>query len=214
MMLYIVLLIVVFAAVIMFRPMNKYNPPKDIEKILNNSYDPSKEYDSVDEKPKRHTVVYQYARHKDIFPTNLEYQGVPVPAGTLKKTKDLGKYGSFTSFGSPFPYQNKPLISQDFVTSPQIYVGNVDSKFPLQEVRTSWEKIGILTKENEILNLFRRPIAPMQELWEYQVQDKDGFVIKLNEKKYIENGDVIPNIIGKSGPWKAHVFTENKYVLV
>jgi hypothetical protein len=39
-------------------------------------------------------------------------------------------------------------------------------------------------------------------------------VIKLNEKKYIENGDVIPNIIGKPGPWKAHIFTDNKYVFV
>lgn len=245
MMLYIVLLIVAGLIFMMLRPKNKYNPPKDIEKILESSYDPTKEYDSVEKQPlssiydetERHPVLaYQYSKRKGIAPANWgdpirikdisgplpdSYQGIPVPAGALKKTNDLGKYGSFTSFGDKFPYQNRPIESQDFtrdipgnLVRPQIYVGNVDSSVPLQEVRTPWEKIGILTKEKEILNLFQRPIAPMQDLWEYQVQDKNGFVIKLEEKKYIENGDVIPFVIGKNGPWKAHVFTENKYVLV
>ena len=163
--------------------------------------------------------------------------GVPVPAGALKATEGLYPYpytpgyGARRGIGEDFPYQQRPVTSGDFFrplgpNAPSAFVGSVDAYAPFPEVNTPWEKAGILTathshshghsQKNEILNLYRRPIAPMQDLWEYQVQDKDGYVIKLDRVKYLEDGDLIHDIIGKQGlgPWRAHVFVNNKYVWV
>ena len=54
-----------------------------------------------------------------------------------------------------------------------------------------------------LLNLYRRNIAPLQDLFKYTVQDKDGFIIPLKET-YLEDGDTVPEVIGKEvdGPWK------------
>lgn len=95
------------------------------------------------------------------------------------------------------------------------FFGSVNSYSPFPEIISPWEKAGILTSRGDILNLFRRPIAPLQDLWEYQVQDKDGFIIKL-ANRYIEDGDRVNGIIGKEGlgPWTAHIFVQNKYVWV
>lgn len=153
--------------------------------------------------------------------------GVPVPAGTLKATDGYYSYtpgyGSRGGLGEDFPYQQRPLTSGDFFrpgVSPSSFIGSVDAYAPFPEVNTPWEKAGILTstrhEKNAILNLYRRPISPMQELWEYQVQDKDGFMIKLDRVKYLEDGDLVHDVIGKHGlgPWRAHVFVRNKYVWV
>lgn len=123
----------------------------------------------------------------DLYPKRLI--GVPVPVGALKST--LGNYA----------------------------VGSVDACAPFPSVTTQFEKVGILTSfrgKNTILNLFMRPIAPNQNLWEYQVQDKNGFIIKLDQTRYLEDGDEIKNIIGKHdmGPWRVHMFAQNKYVWV
>lgn len=127
--------------------------------------------------------------------------------------------------GSNLPYQAKPT-SGDFYRpyGPNIpvadvpFVGSVNSYAPLPEVNSPWEKSGILTstRDDAILNLYRRPIAPAQNLWEYQVQDKNGFVIRLQNVKYVEDGDLIEYIPGKSGmgPWKVHDFVQNKYIWV
>jgi hypothetical protein len=142
--------------------------------------------------------------------------GVPVPAGTLKATAfGPADYGSLTGVGGYFPYQPRPLPSGDYFPA----VGSVDAYAPFPGVNTPWEKAGILTSthhKNEILNLFRRPIAPGQNLWEYQVQDKNGFIIKLEQTRYLEDGDEIHHVIGKHGlgPWKAHIFVQNRYVWV
>ncbi len=132
--------------------------------------------------------------------------------------------------GSPLPYQNRPVDSNDFfrpygpngVINTTPFFGSVNAYSPFPEINTPWEKAGILTSTNvsvspgnRILNLFRRPIAPLQDLWEYQVQDKDGFVIRL-DNKYIEDGDIITHIIGKEGmgPYRASIFVQNKYIWV
>ncbi len=98
------------------------------------------------------------------------------------------------------------------------FVGSVDAFAPFPEVTTPWEKIGIVssthsTPDNTIFNLYRRPIAPLQDLFEYTVQDKNGFVIPLHQK-YLENNDIIPDIKGYEGkgPWKADIFVNNKYI--
>ena len=136
-----------------------------------------------------------------------------------------GKRENFVPPQAPLPPQHGPSSSQFFRPyGPNIpvgdvpFIGSVNSYAPFPEVVTPWEKAGILTshKDDQILNLYRRPIAPLQDLWEYQVQDKDGFVIKLVGVNYIDNGDIIQHVIGKNGlgPWKAHLFVENKYIWV
>jgi hypothetical protein len=166
--------------------------------------------------------------------------GVPVPAGTLKETNERYAPLSNTNSTSGPGFKNMigywyrklfsggPAIdptSADFYrpygpnvpinTTP--FFGNVDAYAPFPEVLTPWEKAGILTSRNGdiLLNLFRRPIAPSQDLWEYQVEDKDGFIIKL-ENKYIEDGTIVRDVLGKAdmGPWVAHIFVQNKYVWV
>lgn len=155
-------------------------------------------------------------------------QNIPVPAGSLKATNGLYNftpdYGYQVVNGGVLPQQHTPLLSDGFFIpynpSPSAFVGSVDAFLPFPEVNTPWEKAGILTSQRsdsgtkELLNLYQRPIAPMQELWEYQVQDKDGFVIKLDTKRYLEDGDIIHHIIGKPGSWKANIFVQNKYIWV
>jgi hypothetical protein len=69
-------------------------------------------------------------------------------------------------------------------------------------------KVGILSlvgtrppgAKNEILNLFARPIAPVDDQYEFRVQDRDGFVINLDQR-YLEDKQVITGITGKPGEW-------------
>jgi len=189
--------------------------------------------------------------YENFGPFPGSFQGIPVPANSLKMTNENYNPGNFRfnpppmarradmqgtyiepnivpvvfPTGSNLPRQGNPS-SGDFFRpyGPNIpladvpFVGSLNSYAPFPEVNTPWEKSGILTsdRDNHILNLYRRPIAPAQDLWEYQVQDKDGFVIRLQNVKYVENGDYIPYIPGKSslGPWKVHDFVQNKYVYV
>jgi hypothetical protein len=154
----------------------------------------------------------------------------PLAHGTLATVKSTEAF-SVTPLGVGLPYQNHPS-SGDFhrpygPNSQQVgdvpFFGSVNAYAPFPEIVNPWEKAGILTStvirkggEDEILNLYRRPIAPLQDLWEYQVQDKNGFVIKLENVKYLENGDLVQHVIGKQGlgPWKVHIFVTNKYVWV
>lgn len=170
-----------------------------------------------------------------------EIMGVPVPQGVMKESSE--------QFGTPFYYQNKPLLSHDFfkpygpnIGSSQInsnvklsdtqfynipkkfsgqypgrYFGSANSFAPFPEVNTPWEKIGILTttnpKDNSILNVYRRPIAPLQDLFEYSVQDLNGFIIRLNET-YLEDGDIVQYVQGKEskGKWIFTDYVKNKYI--
>jgi|688.fasta_scaffold17193_3 hypothetical protein len=94
------------------------------------------------------------------------------------------------------------------------FIGSVDAYAPFAEVTTPWEKTGILTSDGDrIMSLYRQPIAPLQNIFKYMVQDKDGFMIPLNET-YLENNDIISHIPGKSGIWKVHIYVNNKYIWV
>jgi hypothetical protein len=133
-------------------------------------------------------------------------------------------YNSPSQYG--FPTTSKPPMSHGFFKpygpfeslDDIQFIGSVNAYAPFPEVNTPWEKCGLLTsvdiEEGQILNLFRRPIAPLQDLWQYSVQDKDNFIIQLREHKLIENGDIIPPIVGKEkyGAWKATIFVQNKYI--
>jgi hypothetical protein len=117
--------------------------------------------------------------------------GVAVPEGTIKPN-----YRPNTGYGG--------------------YVSSVDLWAPGREVMTSWQKIGLLievenTPTPKIMNLYGRPIAPLQDLYQYQVQDKDDFVIPLNQK-LLEDGDFVYDIPGKPGKWRTKLYQTSKYI--
>jgi hypothetical protein len=166
--------------------------------------------------------------------------GVPVPRGSLKKTSEkygypfykvsrpLKPYDYFKPFGpnqnvnqeanyadTPFYDQYPGFGSGGGGDIP--FISSVNSFAPFPEVQSSWEKTGMLTTKDsdkkELLTLYRHPVAPLQDLFKYSVQDKDGFIIPLSEN-YLEDGDTVPDVIGKDGPWTTHIFTKDKYVWV
>jgi hypothetical protein len=98
----------------------------------------------------------------------------------------------------------------------QRFIGSVNSFAPFPEVESPWEKTGILTTVNKdddsILNVYRRPIAPLQDLFRYMVQDKNGFLIRLKDG-LLEQGDlvIVPGKESK-GAWRFSDYTLNKYI--
>lgn len=148
----------------------------------------------------------------------------PVRQRNLKITSEEYKY--------PFYFEKlqQPLPSRDFHRpgnfyevnySPQIpFFSSVNSFMPSsREINTSWEKTGLLTSlkkdsKEEILNLYRRPIAPLQDLFEYMVQDKNGFVIPLEHETFLENNDIVKFVPGKKGSFKVHIYVNNKWILM
>jgi len=177
-----------------------------------------------------------------LYPGSRPYpgMGVPVPRGSLKKTNEnygypfykvsrpLKPYDYFKPFGpnqnvnqeanyadTPFYDQPGSIYSPGFTGRDIPFISSVNAFAPFPEVDSAWEKTGMLTtkdsEKKELLTLYRKPIAPLQDLFKYSVQDKDGFIIPLSEN-YLEDGDVVPDVIGKDGPWKTHIFTKDKYV--
>jgi hypothetical protein len=159
--------------------------------------------------------------------------GVMVPYGTIRKEyipwtmqsmteapfgiprralSTMPRPGSLPSSLDPYvPEGRFPLGYSGFVTSVGVPVGT--------EVATRWSKVGLLVSLNEtdgkdpkIMNLFGRPIAPLQDLFQYRAEDKNGFTIPLTyQKRELSDGDVISEIPGKPGRWKVSLDT-NRYV--
>lgn len=151
------------------------------------------------------------------YPSHPIFMGVPVPQRALKITDGIAP-----RIGGPLP---TPLTGMSYGMTPPGtgFVGSVDRTLspPFPEVATPWEKAGLLTtlnpRDDTLLNLFRRPIAPGQDLWEYAVQDKDGFIVPFqNRITYLEDGDIIDSVLGKEnkGRWRANIFSDNRYVWV
>nr|QBK86527.1 MAG: hypothetical protein LCMAC102_03220 [Marseillevirus LCMAC102] len=166
---------------------------------------------------------------------------VPVPQGSLKMSsekykypfyyqkKPLSPYDYFRPYGPNQNEMQSEIIYADtpfYKKNPETYSGSgaipfissVNSYAPFPEVYTPWEKTGMVqtedAKDESIMNLYRRPIAPLQDLFEYSVQDKDGFVIPLQNINFLEDGDTIKSISGKEskGPWKVNIYVNNKWV--
>jgi hypothetical protein len=77
--------------------------------------------------------------------------------------------------------------------------------------------VGLLISKDpkpKIMNLWARPIAPSQDIYQYQVEDKDGFIIPLEKTGYLEEDDIVNHIPGKPGVWKVDLFQTSKYVWV
>lgn len=129
-------------------------------------------------------------------------------------------YANYPEYYNPVPVGHLPPAPHPGYPPPMPHFSSVNAFAPLPEIQTLWEKIGILTtvneQDNSILNLYRRPIAPHQDLFEYSVQDKDGFIIRLSTTKYLEDGDIVPQVTGKEslGAWKVNNYVNNKYVWV
>ena len=146
--------------------------------------------------------------------------------------KPLGPYDFFKPYGPNQPSMQSEIVYADtpFYNRPEeIYaginpgvgsipfIGSVDSFAPFPEVISSWEKSGIIQTvdpdSTEIMNAYRKPISPLRDLFEYSVQDKNGFVVPLKET-YLEDGDIIRNVPGREalGKWKYRDFVKNKYI--
>lgn len=154
----------------------------------------------------------------------------------LPQDKNQDKY--VTERGYSFPYYDVPhdydtfhrvAIPRNFLKSTndryrfRPFVSSVDARLAddlnMREVDTAWENVGIATakKGDTILQLWRRPIDPRREWYEYRVIDRDGIVIPLSINiTFLENGDNIGRITGyeSRGDFIANIFDEFKYVYV
>lgn len=170
-------------------------------------------------------------------------QNVPVPQGSLKLASEtygypfyyqrmpLSPYDYFKPYGPNLPglqseivvadtpfYKRNPYEGPTSTSGTVPFIASVNSFAPFPEVQTAWEKTGMIQtvdpKDTNIMNLYRRPIAPLQDLFQYSVQDKNGFIIPLQGINYLEDGDIIPFVQGKEilGPWKANIYVNNKWV--
>lgn len=126
--------------------------------------------------------------------------GVPVPEGVLKDYPAFGRQPSvnpqmFASsvFGPGFHLGRPPTVTSSYVLG----YG--------RPVTTEWTKLGLLVNGDQLLDLYGRPIAPLQDLFEYQVQDLNGFNISLNQTRLLEDGDKVVAIPGKPGTWVVHI---------
>jgi hypothetical protein len=97
------------------------------------------------------------------------------------------------------------------------FISSVDSFAPFPEVQSNWEKSGMIQtvdpSNTEIMNIYRKAIAPLRDIFEYSVQDKNGFVVPLKET-YLEDGDIIHSIPGREalGKWRYNDYVRYKYV--
>lgn len=98
------------------------------------------------------------------------------------------------------------------------FFSSVPTYAPLPSVMSTWEKIGLLVSTTSgadpiKLTLYRRPIAPAQDVWEYMSQSEGGTEVLLKEKRYLEDGDII-SVTGYGGEFRVHNYAANRYVWV
>jgi hypothetical protein len=152
-------------------------------------------------------------------------------------------YNQLGNNNTPFDYKNNPIHSYDYFKPYQSnqnsiqseinyadtpfynknnnnsipFISSVDSFAPFPEVNSNWEKSGMIQtidqSDNEIMNIYRKAIAPLRDLFEYSVQDKNGFVVPLKET-YLEDGDIINSVPGREGlgKWRYNDYVRYKYV--
>lgn len=116
--------------------------------------------------------------------------GVPVPEGVLK---DYPRIFGESILGPGFHLGRPPTVTSSYVLG----YG--------RPITTEWSKLGLLVNGDQLLDLYGRPIAPLQDLFEYQVQDLNGFNISLSQTRLLEDGDKVTAIPGKPGTWVVHI---------
>jgi len=147
-----------------------------------------------------------------------------------KVSRPLKPYDYFKPFGpnqnvdqeanyADTPFYDRGVYSAGYAGGDVPFISSVNAFAPFPEVDSAYEKRGILQTVDEndttILNVYARPIAPLQDLFRYTVQDKDGFIVPL-EQNYLENGDIVPEVVGKEalGKWRFRDFVKDKFVWV
>lgn len=159
-------------------------------------------------------AVNRSKRPPKVAPPLLVTPAVPIvptgvaPRGAFKETSE--KYWAFNRSPSPDGGFFKPYGVGTISSQPSF------SPFP--EAGGEWEKVGILTQdgatgEGTIMNVFRKPIAPLQDLFQYTVQDRDDFIIRLNSTGLLEDGDKVTDIPSKAGTWTFTDYVKSKWVL-
>ena len=71
-----------------------------------------------------------------------------------------------------------------------------------------WQKVGVLTGDNDTLNLYSRPTTYNDDMWQYRVEDKDGFFVDIGEMQTLKTGNVVYSVPGKSSitNWKVNIY--------
>ena len=140
---------------------------------------------------------YPYGYRYSYYPQGpylSNYERVPgFIADAIKKPKI--SYGVFP-YGTSY---NRPMLTS-VVNAKDFIVGR-------------WVKAGIAYAKNSkkpyILNVYQRALDPYREIYEYEVRDKDGFVVPINNVYLLEDKDVFDIPAYKDiGPF---VFEEDKY---
>ena len=160
-----------------------------------------------------------------------KYKKLIVPSGTLKHTReDENRYNKnvfsdyfhnynyeLDRFNQKVPYGYNYNSSIDYDIKPAI--SSVNEFVPLPRLVTNFDEIGYLVSsdpdEKKLLKLFRRPISPQQDMYEYKIRDsKNKLDILLKNTGYLKDGDNI-GIIDGQGPstWRAVINTNNKFVI-
>jgi hypothetical protein len=122
-----------------------------------------------------------------------------------------------SSMQSEINYADTPFYNHSHRGGGIPFISSVDSFAPFPEVQANWEKSGMIqtvdSSNTEIMNIYRKPIAPLRDLFEYSVQDKNGFVVPLKET-YLEDGDIIHSVPGREalGKWRYNDYVRHKYV--
>lgn len=131
-------------------------------------------------------------------------QNVPVKQLNMKNTNE---------YYTDRPYPSNPFYNSMVAPNSGLpFFSSVSAYAPLPEINMPWEKVGLLSHDHELLNLYRSPVSPYQDIWQYQVKDKNGFVIPLTKYTLLEEDQKIPHIVGKGGPWDVHLYNQNKYI--
>ncbi len=158
-----------------------YDPPKPLNELT-----------KVDPLPEP-SQTHQPHTQPPTFYTQDHYDGpmgVPVPEGVLR---DYPRMFGSSVFGPGFHLGRPPTVTSSYVLG----YG--------RPITTEWTKLGLLVNGDQLLDLYGRPIAPLQDLFEYQVQDLNGFNISLNHTRLLEDGDAVRAIPGKPGTWVVHI---------
>jgi len=164
----------------------------------------------------RNTVSGGYAGGNNLYPPppSMSTPGYYTPPPVQPY------YPSYSPPAYPptFTPTSRYLPDSPYPVAPSAWFGSVNPGAPFPPVAPAWQPAGLLTREgqpeSELLNLYRRPIAPLQEVWEYVAQDKNGFMINLAAQRYLNDGDLIHHVIGKGGPWRVHLSAGSKWVWV
>lgn len=207
-----------------------------------NLFVPSGSLRDTSEKLQRRNMIsdYSYSNLRYDYPQNFFPLGTSPPAGFFfDNSRGIGQqplsqqqfFNKYVQPGlKPYDYsQTQPVLNPrngfvDWVFPPSSgkpVIGSVNQYAPLPEFTTSYNQVGYLKSSDEtktkLLTLYRRPISPQQDMYEYKIFDNENKItIPLrNVNGYLENNDEVGPIAGQgTQKWIAVIDSENKFVML